>query len=142
MAQSVSDIAKAQIVAYNQKDWSAVTAVLAPACVYDEVATHQRVQGVNDILTAWRGWATALPDSNASFDHVSVSGNTVTLELTWRGTHNGPLQTPGGPLPPSGRKIEIRACQVVDVADGRVQAIRHYFDMATMLQQLGAFSAA
>ena len=142
MAQSVIDIAKAQIVAYNQKDWNAVTAVLAPGCVYDEVATHQRVQGVNDILTAWRGWATALPDSNASFDHVSVSGNTVTLELTWRGTHNGPLQTPGGPLPPSGRKIEIRACQVVDVADGRVQAVRHYFDMATMLQQLGAFSAA
>jgi steroid delta-isomerase-like uncharacterized protein len=142
MAQSAIDIAKAQIVAYNRKDWDAVTAVLAPACVYDEVATKQRVQGVDDILSAWRGWATALPDSNATFDSVSVSGSTVTLEMTWRGTHNGPLQTPGGPLPPSGRKIEIRACQVVDVDDGRVQAIRHYFDMATMLQQLGAFSAA
>jgi len=66
----------------------------------------------------------------------------VTLEITWRGTHTGPLQTPGGALPPSGRKMEIRACQVVEVADGRVNAIRHYFDMATLLQQLGAVSAA
>lgn len=142
MAQSAVDAAKAQIVAYNQKDWNAVTAVLAPACVYDEVGTQRKLQGISDILTAWRGWAAALPDSNASFDNVSVSGSTVTLELTWRGTHKGPLQTPSGALPPSGRTIELRACQVVDVADGRVQAVRHYFDMATLLQQLGASSAA
>lgn len=142
MTQSVADTARAQITAYNQKDWNAVTTVLAPGCVYDEVATQRRVQGVDDILTAWRGWATALPDSNASFDNVSVSGNTVTLEITWRGTHNGPLQTPGGALSPSGRKMEIRACQVVEVADGKVQAVRHYFDMATLLQQLGALGAA
>ena len=138
MAQSVIDTAKAQIVAYNQKDWNAVSGVLAPACVYDEVGTQRRIQGLSDILTAWRGWATTLPDSNASFDNVSVSGNTVTLELTWRGTQTGPLQTPTGLLPPSGRKIELRACQVVDVADGKVQAVRHYFDMATLLRQLGA----
>ena len=142
MAQSVVDTAKAQITAYNQKDWNAVTDVLAPGCVYDEVGTHRRIQGINDILTAWRGWATALPDSNATFDNVSVSGNTVTLEITWRGTHNGPLQTPTGALPASGRKMELRACQVVDVADGKVQAVRHYFDMATLLQQLGAVTAA
>jgi steroid delta-isomerase-like uncharacterized protein len=142
MSQSAVDIAKAQIIAYNQKDWNAVAAVLGAACVYDEVATHRRVQGVNDIMDAWRGWATALPDSNASLDRVSVSGNTVTLEITWRGTHRGPLQTPTGALPASGRKMDIRACQVVDVADGKVQAVRHYFDMATLLQQLGAFSAA
>ena len=71
-----------------------------------------------------------------------MSGNTVTLEITWRGTHNGPLQTPT--RRPAGERQEdgIRACQVVDVADGKVQAVRHYFDMATLLQQLGAFSAA
>jgi len=39
-------------------------------------------------------------------------------------------------------KAEIRACQVVEVADGRVHAIRYYFDSATLLQQLGAFGAA
>jgi steroid delta-isomerase-like uncharacterized protein len=142
MAESVVETAKSQITAYNQKDWTAVAAVLAPGCVYDEVATHRRVQGVNEIIAAWRGWATALPDCKASFDTVSVSGNTVTLELTWRGAQTGPLETPGGALPPSGRSIEIRACQIVEVADGKVQSVRHYFDMATLLQQLGAFSAA
>jgi steroid delta-isomerase-like uncharacterized protein len=142
MAQSVVEVAKSQITAYNQKDWNAVAAVLAPGCVYDEVPTHRRVQGVIDITAAWRGWATALPDSNATFDRVSVSGDIVTLELTWRGTQTGPLETPGGALPPSGRSMEVRACQVVEVTGDKVQSVRHYFDMATLLQQLGAFSAA
>ena len=142
MPQSVIDTAKAQIIAYNQKDWNAAAAILAPTCVYDEVGTQRRIQGVDEVTTAWRGWATALPDSHATFEAASASGNTVTLELTWRGTQTGPLQTPGGALPPSGRKIEIRACQVVEVADGKVQSVRHYFDMATLLQQLGAFSAS
>jgi steroid delta-isomerase-like uncharacterized protein len=141
MPQSVVDVAKSQIVAYNQKDWTAVAAILDATCVYDEVATHRRVQGIDQVMTAWRGWATALPDSHASFDAVTSSGNTVTLELTWRGVQTGPLQTPAGTLPPSGRRMEIRACQVVEIADDKVKAIRHYFDLATLLQQLGAGAA-
>ena len=141
MAQSPVDIAKGQIVAYNQKDWTAVAAILDATCVYDEVATHRRVQGIDQVMTAWRGWATALPDSHASFDAVTSSGHTVTLELTWRGAQTGPLQTPAGTLPPSGRRMEIRACQVVEIADDKVKAIRHYFDLATLLQQLGAGAA-
>ena len=141
MAQSPVDIAQAQIIAYNEKNWDAAAAVLAPGCVYDEVATQRRIQGVDDVLTAWRGWATALPDSQATFHSTVTSGNTVVLEMTWRGTQSGPLQTATGQIPPSGKKIEIRACQVVDVANDKVQSVRHYFDMATMLQQLGALSA-
>ena len=38
------------------------------------------------------------------------------------------------------REIEIRACQVIEVANDKVQAIRHYFDLMTMMQQLGALS--
>jgi hypothetical protein len=75
MAESVVDTAKSQITAYNQKDWNAVAAVLAPGCVYDEVATHRRAQGVSEIMAAWRGWATALPDSNATFDPDRSTGD-------------------------------------------------------------------
>ena len=55
--------------------------------VYDEVATLRKVQGVDQCLPLWRGWATAFPDSKATFHGAVVSGNTVVLELTWKGTH-------------------------------------------------------
>jgi steroid delta-isomerase-like uncharacterized protein len=139
--QSLVDIAKAPIIAYNDKNWDAVKAAVAPGFIYDEVGTQRKIQGINDVLAAWRGWATAIPDSKATFDNASTSGNTVILEVTWRGTQTGSLQTPTGQiLQPSGRKIELRACQVIEVANGKVQVMRHYYDMVTMLQQLGALS--
>ncbi|MGH9316678.1 MAG: ester cyclase [Thermoanaerobaculia bacterium] len=138
MAQkSVVDIAKAQVLAYNEKDWGAARASLAPGVVYDELGTQRKIQGVDDVLEAWRGWATAMPDSKASFDSAVASGNTAVLEMTWRGTHKGPLKTSTGEIPATGKKFEIRACQVVEVANDKVQSVHHYFDMATLLRQLG-----
>jgi steroid delta-isomerase-like uncharacterized protein len=136
-AQSVIDAAKAQIIAYNNKDWTAARAALAPDAIYDEVATHRRIQGVDDILVVWRGWATAFPDSKASFHTERVADGTVVVELTWRGTHTGPLNMPDGEISATGKKIEMRSCQVIEVASGKAKVIRQYFDMATLLQQLG-----
>ncbi len=138
MAQpSPVDAAKASVIAYNEKNWDRVKETVTPTVVYDEVATNRRATGSNEVIEAWKGWAKAIPDSKATFEREVASGNSVTLELTWRGTHTGPLQTPSGEIAPTGRKIEIRAVQVVDVADGKAQSIRQYFDMATLFEQLG-----
>ena len=136
--KSVADLAKEQVLAYNAKDWDRARAALAPEVVYEEVGTHRKIKGVDDVLTAWKGWATAIPDSRASFQSEMVSGNTAVLEITWTGIHSGPLQTPNGEIPATGKKIELRAIQVVDVADDRVKSVRQYFDMGTLLQQIGA----
>ena len=135
--KSLIDAAKAPVIAYNEKNWDALKAALSPKIVYDEVSTQRKVQGIKDVLGVWKGWATALPDSKAKFHSALVSGNTVVVEVTWRGTHKGPLQMPTGEIPPTGKKIELRACQVFEIAGGKAQSMRQYFDMATLLQQLG-----
>lgn len=138
MAQkSVVDLAKEQVIAYNEKDWDRARATFAPEIVYEELATDRKLEGADDVLTAWKGWAKAIPDSRATFNSEIVSGNTAVLEVTWRGTHDGPLQTPDGEIAPTGKKIELRAIQVVDIANDRVRSIRHYFDMGTLLEQIG-----
>lgn len=142
MSEQLIDAAKAPIIAYNDKDWDAVKRAVSPNFVYDEVATHRVARGVDDVLALWQGWAAAFPDSRGSFEAAHVAGNTVVVEVTWRGTHTGPLKTPGGDIPATRKSIEMRACQIVDVADGKAQRIRQYFDMATMLAQLGISSAA
>ena len=40
-------------------------------------------------------------------------------------------------LTATGKKIELPACQIIEIADGKVKSMRQYFDMATMMQQLG-----
>jgi limonene-1,2-epoxide hydrolase len=57
--------------------------------------------------------------------------------VSWHGTHSGPLELPTGSVAGTNRSIDLRSCQVFEMSDGKARTIRHYFDMATLLQQLG-----
>ena len=138
---NVIDIAKAAVIAYNEKDWSKAKDILAADAVYDEKGTHRRIQGAGEIIEAWQGWAKAFPDSKATFVREFASGDTAVLELVWKGTHTGPLQTPAGTIPPSNKPIEVPAVQIVQVEGGKAKSAVHYFDLLTMLTQIGATSA-
>lgn len=130
-------IAKAGTEGYNDKDWGAVRETLAPGFVYDEVATGRKVKGVEQVLDVWRGWAKAFPDSRATFEEPLVDGNTVVQRLRWRGTHSGPLSLPTGEILPTNKKIDFRACQIYRIEGGKAKEMRQYFDLTTMLTQLG-----
>lgn len=136
-AQALIDVAKANILAYNEKNWDAVRACVTEDCTYDEIATARKVQGIEDLLTCWQGWAQAFPDSKGTIEQTMAGGNMVCVEVTWRGKHTGPLQLGDRTVDPTNRMIEIRACEICEVAGDKAQNIRHYFDMATMMQQLG-----
>jgi steroid delta-isomerase-like uncharacterized protein len=138
--ESILEVAKSQLIAFNDKNWGAAKEVLATDTVYDEVATQRRIQGVEEALSAWKGWAKAFPDAKGNIDKETVSGNTVVIELTWRAIQTGPLQLPGKDLAATGKKVELRACEVIDVSDGKVKTLRHYFDLSTLLRQLSVMS--
>jgi steroid delta-isomerase-like uncharacterized protein len=136
--QALTNTAKALIQAYNDKNWDQARASITPDFVYDEVATGRKMTGIDETLDVWKGWAQAFPDSKGVFQnaHVAQDG-TVVLELTWKGTHQGPLQTPKGPISATGKRIEIRACAIIQIAGEKARSQRHYFDMATLFQQIG-----
>ncbi len=135
--ETLIEVAKAPIQAYNDKNWDKVKTLVTPNFVYDEVATRRRVEGVDKCIEIWKGWAQAFPDSQGTFSSAFVSGDTVVLELVWQGTHKGDLQTPVGTIPATGKRIEIRACTLFEISGDRATMQRHYFDMATLMEQLG-----
>jgi steroid delta-isomerase-like uncharacterized protein len=138
--QAMIDAAKASILAYNDKNWDNVRASLTPDALYDEVATQRKLQGLDEVVECWQGWARALPDSKATIHSAMASGTTVCIEMTWRGKHTGPLELPTGPVAATNRQIDVRSCQIFDMSGTKARTIRHYFDMATLLQQLGVES--
>jgi steroid delta-isomerase-like uncharacterized protein len=136
--QALLNVATALIEAYNAKDWDRARNTITPDFDYDEIATGRRLIGVDAAIEAWKGWARAFPDSIGTYRGAHAAGDgTVVLELTWSGTHEGLLQTPAGPVAPTGRRIEVPACAVFEIAGDRARAQRHYFDMATLFRQLG-----
>src|ERR1700730_15579628 len=96
---NVIEIAKAAVTAYNERDWNKTRDMLATDAVYDEKATNRRLEGADQIIEAFQGWANAFPDSKATFIREFASGDTAVLELVWKGVHTGPLQTPTGIIP-------------------------------------------
>jgi steroid delta-isomerase-like uncharacterized protein len=135
--QALIDAAKAPILAFNDKNWEKVRASITPGFIYDEVGTRRKVEGADAVIPLWQGWAQAFPDSKATFHSALASGNSVVLEVTWKGTHRGQLQTPVGPIAATGKSMEIRACVIIEMAGGKAKLQRHYFDMATLFEQLG-----
>ncbi len=139
---NVIEIAKAAVTAYNEKDWNKTRDMLAADAVYDEKATNRRLEGADQIIEAFQGWANAFPDSKATFIREFASGDTAVLELVWKGVHTGPLQTPTGAIPASNKPIELPACEVFRVEGEKIKSASHYFDMLTMLTQIGATQSA
>jgi steroid delta-isomerase-like uncharacterized protein len=138
---SVIDVAKASITAFNEKDWNKMKAMMAPDAVYDEKATNRRLQGPAEIIEAAQGWANAFPDVRATFVREFAVGDTAVFELVWKGTHTGPLQTPSGLIPASNRVVEVPACELIQVKGDKVKYDSHYFDLLTLLMQIGVTSA-
>ena len=130
--------AKALVETFNARDWDGARAAVTTDFVYEEMGTGRKLTGADAALEAFKGWVQAFPDATGTYrgTHVADDG-TVVLEVTWTGTHRGPLQTPDGPIAPTGKRIDVPACMVVDVAGDKARAQRHYFDMVTLLRQLG-----
>jgi steroid delta-isomerase-like uncharacterized protein len=135
--QDLIRAARGVVDAFNASDWERCKAALAPDSLYDEVATSRRVEGVGAIIPCWQAWKEAMPDVKGSVTNAFATGNTVILELTWQGTHTGPLVGPKSTVPATGKQQTTRASWVFNFAGGKIKESRHYFDMLAFMQQLG-----
>jgi steroid delta-isomerase-like uncharacterized protein len=139
MAQSAVEVARASVECFNAGDFDRLRALLADDSYEEEHATQRRLEGADAQVEAARGWKEAFPDGRGTVHSAYVDGNTVTLELTWEGTQSGPMRTPDGQeLPATGRRGAVKACEVMEIEGGKITATRHYFDLMTILQQVGA----
>ena len=132
------DVARENVEAFNAADWDRFGATMSEDCVYDEPGTQRHVEGVDGIVEINRGWRETFPDAHGTIERAIAADGTATLEITWEGTQAGPLQTPEGELPPSNRHVTVKAAQVFDIEGDKIKEAHHYFDMAGMLQQIGA----
>jgi steroid delta-isomerase-like uncharacterized protein len=139
MAQSAEDVARGLVESYNTGDFDRLRSLLADDSYEEELATQRRLEGVDARVEAARHWKQAFPDEHGTITAVYPSGDTVAIEVNWQGTQRGPLATPDGPeLPPSNKHFTLKAVLVLEIEDGKIKVLRHYFDLMTLLQQIGA----
>jgi steroid delta-isomerase-like uncharacterized protein len=138
MAADAISLAKEGIDVFNQSDWGRLRQLQTPNSVYDEVGTGRRVEGPDAFIALSQGWKSAFPDAKGTINNTLATGDTAVVEVTWTGTQTAELVTPTGDrIPATGKKVNIRAVQIVTTSGGKIAATRHYFDSMTMMAQLG-----
>ncbi|HTN27702.1 MAG TPA: ester cyclase [Burkholderiales bacterium] len=84
-------------------------------------------------LQQWRGF----PDFKVRVRKIVAEGtNYVVTENEWRGTHRGPFFG----FAPTGRRARVRACVLWEFRGSRLRAETIYFDLASVLSQVGAIN--
>ena len=76
---------------------------------------------------------TAIPDLEFSVQYKIARGDNVSEQWTIHGTH---LKTFMG-VPPTGRRIEIRAMSMVTLRDGKFLRDEFYWDTRAVMHQMG-----
>jgi steroid delta-isomerase-like uncharacterized protein len=134
-------IARENIEAFNLGDKQRFGANLTPDSVYRELATGREARGVDEGTNTSFSWRDAFPDAHGEITNSFASGDQAMLQITWTGTHKGDLVSPAGTIPATGKRVTIPACQVITIHDGKIVRTDHYFDLMTMLVQLGVTPA-
>jgi steroid delta-isomerase-like uncharacterized protein len=77
-----------------------------------------------------------VPDATYAVASFVEQGDAFADEWTFVGTHTGPFPLPdGSQLPPTGKRVEIRGMELVQVRDGKIVIDNLYYDTMAVLVQ-------
>ena len=133
---SVRDAYEQAIGFYNAGDMDGLANSYTEDAVV--VSPSGTTQGRAAIREGWSQEKTAFPDRSVTIDSITEEGDTIAAELTWTGTNTGPLVLPDGTeMAPTGKRVENRAADVVQVHRGKAAVQHQYWDNMAYARQLG-----
>ena len=130
---NVAELHRAVYQAINARDLDGLREIYDADCVY---VTGDGVEqsGVDAVLRAVRKFTAAFPDLAIEIRQQHEAADDMSIvEYTFAGTHRGELEG----IPATGREMEVVACSVVAVRDGRIVEERDYYDTLSLMTQLG-----
>lgn len=126
------------IRAENAQDIDALLAGMTADCYNLIIPDPQRMYaGPEAVTRRYRGlWAT-FPDLSVTMRRIlSISDTMAVSEHMLAGTQKGALFG----FAPTGRRVTVETIVVWEIVEGRVKGETVYFDVATMLRQIGALN--
>ena len=121
----------------NRGDVSAADRAFAPDCVIHINGSPEPNLSLGGFKEMMSGLLGAFPDLRLTIEDQIVAGEKVATRWTAEGTHGGHL----GPVPATGRHIQVSGLILDRVVDGKVVERWEMWDQMAMLQQLGLAQA-
>lgn len=132
------EIVRRHLAAYSSSDWSDFKSLVVSDVVYEDKACRLRAIGAEQYLIAAQSWKTAFPDLRCAMTRGYAAADHVAVEVEWVGTHRGPFDGQFGSLAASYRRVRFSSAMIINARDGRIAECSHYYDLYSVLVQLGA----
>jgi predicted ester cyclase len=82
-------------------------------------------------------FAENFPDMRVELSNAFATEDQVTLEGAWCWKDISPLYLPSGALPSMRRSGKLRFCSIFQIRNGKIASHHAYYDMLTLMEQLG-----
>jgi steroid delta-isomerase-like uncharacterized protein len=129
-------LAEQMIAAVNARDLNRYTQQIDPAYIGESEMIPDGVRGPEGARRALNMILTAFPDLRIDVEQMLASGDYVIVRARLTGTQKGPYAG----IAPTNKSVSWRACNVVELRNGKAVRGRIYADNASVLQQIGAIS--
>lgn len=126
--------------AFNRADWEAYKSTLTQDSVHIEPGGIE-CHGPDASAEGVKVFKVAFPDLTGEVVRLIAGDQEAAAEIVWTGTHTGPLTTPTGTIPPTGKPITVHATKVFALEGDLIKYSRHYWDMTELLGAIGAMPA-
>jgi steroid delta-isomerase-like uncharacterized protein len=126
------EIVREHMETENRHDYDATIATFDRPR-YELIGTGDVYDGPEEVASYFDETRTAFPDQENEVIAIHHADDAVLVEAWVRGTHLGPYRG----LPPTGRRWEMRFVVVFLFEEDRLVCERVYFDVNTVLRQLG-----
>jgi steroid delta-isomerase-like uncharacterized protein len=120
---------------FNKRDIDGAVSGLAEDLVFEDHGFGQTYKSRAEFRDSMQSWVDGFSDVKVTTAKTIDAGDTVILQLEGNGKNDGPM----GPFTkPTGRSITVPFVELYKFdASGRIVAGETYFDMLTLLVQLG-----
>ena len=99
------------------------------------------IRGRREIAEYWHSLIDSFPDGHYEPMTKLEADNHAVDEGFFTGTNTEPLKTPDGEtIPPTGKRVKLRSCDIATVQNGKITEHHLYFDDAEFMRQLGLSS--
>ena len=122
---------------FNNRDFNKSKSVISEQAEWLDMAAGTSFHGKEGFKQYDQNWLTAFPDGKIEVKKIMSAGESLVVELVGRGTHTGAFRSPTGVIPPTGKKVELHVCDVMQIRNGEIVLGHSYYDIASLLKQLG-----
>ena len=129
-----NSIVEQAMAAWNAHDADRIAAAYSEDIVYEDVAFGAVNRGRTEMHKFAVDILAAVPDMKLEIVSLAVHDGHGTVEWVWSGTDKALFKT--------GKHFSVRGASVFEIRGGKIVSNKDYYDVATVMRQLGLLPAA